>query len=385
MKAIAFCRTVCIATIFAVVVGCAFGRDKVSPRTIVDLGPFGIPEDFFRDIKYCQHERNGVRSLFWLDANQVVFAFSTNPTCPSASGEITASIRVMLFQFTGEKLASRDVPYDPENSGIRTWPVDGVYAGPDNTVVVCTLKIDRTSRLSLLSKNLEPIQELNLPFGTSCEGVTSEHHWIMLETSGENSGDDHTYYSGLPLAPVAMFYVARNESILRNVGEMKVALVDASNEIGVRKAGNSFWSYIEPKKDHDLTVLDWLADGSLLVESRRRSNDKDNQAFVLSPEGIRIDLPRMPPPYRAVKSFGFSVESSRIAIGGHYVNEACVSLREVLPVHCSEKHRLFVLDEKAGKIILERPLHGYARAALAPDGHHIAVLDDDKLLVYLLP
>jgi hypothetical protein len=390
MKAKPFLQTAWIVALLLAVIECGGAQGKIAPETSVDLRPFGIPRGFFQESERCKHTYNFVRSLIWLDENRLVFAFSTNPECSDIGGPVSAAIRIISFELNGKKLASQDIPYEAGDGGaIRLSPANDVHRGPDNTIVVQSMTAQSAAQLSLFSQNLEPLQKLDLPRATTFEGVTSEHHWIILQTPGANLGKDYTYYSGVPLAPVGEFSATRTEGLGQRVGENQIALIscaaNACNRIRIRRADNSSWSYTEPKKDHGLIVLDWLADGSLLIESRRHASDKDSQVFVLQADGIRMDLPRIPPPYWAAKSFGFSSDGSRIAIGGFYVNASCDGMRDMFPIHCNEKRRLFILDQSAGKIIFERPLPGPARAALSPDGHHLSVVNDEQLLIYTLP
>lgn len=390
MKAKPFLQTAWIVTLLLAIIECGGAQSKEEPEISVDLRPFDIPKGFFQESERCKHTYNTVRSLIWLDEDRLVLAFSTNPECSDIGGPVSAAIRIISFELNGKKLTSQDIPYDAGDGGaIRLSPANCVQRGPDNTILVQSVTAQSTAQLSLFSQNLELLQKLDLPRATTFEGVTSEHHWIILETPGANLGKDYTYYSGVPLAPVGKFSATRAEGLGQKVGENQIALISCStsacNGIRIRRADDSRWSYTEPKKDHDLTFLDWLADGRLLVESRRHANDKDSQVFVLRADGIRMDLSRIPPPYWAAKSFGFSSDGSRIAIGGFYVNSNCEGMRDMFPIHCNEKRRLFILDQSSGKIIFERPLPGPARAALSPDGHHLSVLDEGQFLIYTLP
>jgi hypothetical protein len=390
MKARFLWRRVGIATLLLAVAECASAQSKIAPETSVDLSSFGIPKGFFQENERCKYTYNSLRSLLWLDANRLVIAFSTNPECSEVAGTVSGAIRIVTFDLNGKTLASRDIPYDAGDGGaIRLSPANGVHKGPGDTIVVQNVSAQSRAQLSLFSRDLDPIQQLDLPRATLFEDTTSENHWIILETLGKNLGKDYTYYSGVPLESIGKFSATRAESLGQKIGENQIALIScttsACNGIRIRRADDSSWSYTEPKKDHDLTFLDWLPHGGLLVESRRHANDKDSQVFVLRAEGIRINMPSIPPPYWAAKSFGFSSDESRIAIGGLYVNGSCEGMRDMFPIHCNEKRRLFVLDQPAGKIIFERPLPGPARAALSPDGHHLSVVDDEQLLIYSLP
>lgn len=383
-------RYLCVAALLLTFVECARPQSKTPPATSVDLSALGVPNDFFNE-KYCNLSLNHVANLVWLDDQRLVFAFSTNQAC---GGSVTAAIRLVSLDLAGKKLASIDIPYDAGSGGsLRVSPANAAYKGPDDTIVVQSVAADSTARLSVLSQNLETLQQLDLPSesGKWFERVTSGHHWIILRTPGANAGDDYTYYSGVPLVPVGILSTTRAEAIGLNVGEMQVALIRCGkagcdgNYLRVRSSDGSSWSYTEPKLDHDLNILDWLTDGSLLVDSRKHSNNSDSQVFILRVGGSRTDLARIPRQYWAEVSFGFSLNNSRVAIGGYHENESCEGLSEVLPLHCRRLHKIFVYEQASRKPIFEQVVRGTSRAALSPDGRHLSVLDDNKLLIYTLP
>src|SRR5271170_4631725 len=87
----------------------AHAEDRPRPLTI-SLEPFGIPKGLFAGGRplTCFHEHAAGTRLFWLDSSHIFVAFTTNPPCTLKSGSDAASLRAIVFDTTGAKIASHD-------------------------------------------------------------------------------------------------------------------------------------------------------------------------------------------------------------------------------------------------------------------------------------
>jgi hypothetical protein len=388
-----FLRLLWVAALCLAGIGTLAAQKGLNPDVSIDLNAFGIPKDFFREEKYCKGNYDNVRAIVWLNAARFAFAFNTNPECQDHAGPLMASIRLVSFDLAGKNLHSIDLPfYAGDGYGVSIN--NHIAQGPDHEVVViCEPTVEGDERITLLDSDLKTLQELDLPYGTAAfEGTTSEHHWVTLVNYNKPEGSNtYTYYSGVPLAPIGNFSLSRRDSIGSDLGENKVAILSGGiyspGKINVRKAdGSSSWFALTDTK-HALHFLSWLSDGTLLYETETKSG-RQPRTFVVDSDGHRIDLPLLPSPFAAVVLFGDSSDSSRIALGAaHHWGDCGDGLSQVLllPAICDRESVLFVVDRNAEKIIFEYPLHLTGRAALSPDGKHIVVADDNKLLIYTLP
>jgi hypothetical protein len=60
-------------------------------------------------------------------------------------------------------------------------------------------------------------------------------------------------------------------------------------------------------------------------------------------------------------------------------------LADVLDMDFGGRKVVAVYDSTTKRTLFRRTINGQAGAALSPDGHHLAVVEDDNLLIYDLP
>ena len=353
----------------------------MQPIRSIDLQPFGIPRGFFDEHEHCRHEYTSFRSLLWQDSQDLVFTFSTNPQCSDSTGPVDASLRLLRFDTSTALKSILDLPFEA-GDGDAIQLGNSIDLCPDEKLVVHT--VGDESVLTVLSPELKVLRVVHLPFGTLFHGTTVEHGWIIVSTRDNEHRDHYNYYSPLDFQTAGSFLVASDE-MLGNIGEYEI-LVNDTNRIYVRSGEKIVWSSIYSKGEF-FEFGSWLPNQAVLLQSLS-VKAKGGQWAIFSRDGTRENLPVLPPSQPKGYLFGFSRDAQRFAIGGYSESYSCESAKEFVPwfpCRTVKGERLFVLDRQRGEAIFERVLPGRGRAALAPDGKHLAILESGRINIYELP
>ena len=118
---------------------CSSASAQTQPTVSVDLTTMGLPSDAFvrKNYKECPRQYFGYRSVEWLDERRILVAFNTNPDCAFNEGLMDGSLRLVTFDLQGKVLHSGDVAYPAGDGGaIRVIAHGGIWIGPDHTVIV---------------------------------------------------------------------------------------------------------------------------------------------------------------------------------------------------------------------------------------------------------
>jgi len=368
-----------LACILACLALPARAEDKLKPL-IIPLQPFGLPKGFFgggRSLT-CFHVHVAGTRLFWLDATHIFVAFTTNSPCTLKSGSDEASLRVIVFEKSGAKIASRD------------WPIEGdftLFAGPKHLVVLW-----KGSKLEFLDDHLQTVESGELDQKPKGLYVTPARRTIPLLSA---DGRNFEFYSVSPLKLLTT--IAIDQSTEANAiedwapGDERVAGVHCQDKsdfsctkILVLTPDANYllpdgepWSYEETAKPVALRPIGFLDSAHLLISRLEKGFLHNPQVFIVRRDGSRTPLPNPGAPFFIRDIAGISPDVSRFGLeyAAASMCEECVSEKRFVVDEVDSKKFLF---EKYGSPF-------FSRFELSPDGKSVAVLDDGVLAVYPLP
>ena len=354
-------------------------EDKPKPL-VIPLQPSGLPKGFFSGAHSltCFHLHIAGTRLFWLDANHIFVAFTTNPPCTLKTGSSAATVRAIVFEKTGAKVATRD------------WPVEGdftVFAGPNHMVVLW-----KGSDLEFLDDHLQTVESGELAEKPKGLYVTPARRTIPLLSA---DGRNFEFYTVGPLKLLTT--IAIDQSTDANAvedwtpGDERVAGVrcrDKSDytctkilvltpDANYLRPDGEPWSYEETAKPIALHPIGFL-DPTHLVMSRLEKGFLHNpQVFIVRRDGSKTQLPNPGASFNVRDIAGIAGDGSRFGLvyTAASMCEDCASEKRFVVEEVDSKKFLF---EKSGS-----PL--FSRFELSPDGKSVAVLDDGALTIYPLP
>ena len=363
----------CCAISFAV-----HAEDKPKPL-VIPLQPFGLPKGFFsggRSLS-CFHMHAAGTRLFWLDDSHIFVAFTTNPPCTFRSGSESASLRAIVFNKDGAKIASRDWPLQEDFT---------LFAGPDHLVVLW-----KGSRLEFLDDHLQTVDSGELAEKPKGLYVTPARRTIPLLSA---DGRNFEFYTVSPLKLLTTIAIDQSTEVNAvedwTPGDERVAgalcqdksefsctkiLVVTPDANFLRPDGEP-WSYAETAKPVALEPIGFLDATHLLISRQEKGFLHSPQVFIVRPDGAKTTMPNPGAPFYVRGIAGISADGTRFGL--EYTAAVCED--------CFAERRFVVDDVESKKFLFEKsgsPL--FSRFELSPDGKSAAVLDDGALSIYPLP
>jgi hypothetical protein len=357
----------------------ASAQDRPKPL-VIPLQPFGLPKGFFSGGRSltCFHAHKSGTRLFWLDNSHIFVAFTTNSPCTFKSGSDTASVRAVIFERTGAKVASRD------------WPLEGdftLFAGPNHLVVLW-----RGNKLEFLDDHLQPVDSGELAEKPKGLYVTPARHTIPLLSA---DGHNFEFYSASPLKLLTTIPIDQSTEINAvedwTPGDERVAGVHCQDKsdysctkILVLTPDANFlrpdgepWSYEETAKPVALHPIGFLDPTHLLVSRLEKGFLRSPQVLIIRSDGSKTLLPNPGASFFVHDIAGITADGTRFGLEYTAASmcENCVSERRFVVEELDSKRFLF---EKYGSPF-------FSRFELSPDGKSVAVLDDGALSIYPLP
>ncbi|MBV8632531.1 MAG: hypothetical protein JOZ83_16505 [Silvibacterium sp.] len=352
-------------------------EDKPHP-VVIPLDSFGIPKGLFPSTRpfACFHVHSAGTRLFWLDTDHIFVAFTTNPPCTVRSDPEPAIIRGIVFDRTGQKIASHDWPAQDDLT---------VFAGPGSSIVVW-----KGSMLEILDSHLRPIDSGELSQKPKGIWVTPHRRTIPLLSA---DGRNFEFYSADPLKLLTT--IALDQSTEINAvtdwipGDERVAgslckdkSVYTCTKILVVTPDANFispdgapWSYEETDKPVALQPIGFLDATHLLISRQDKNFFHLPQLLIVRPTGAKTPLAGLGYSYTVHDLIG--VAGSRFALE-FYAQGICDD--------CIAGRRFVVGEIDAHKFLFEKNGSPYfSRAELCPDGKSIAILDNGAITIYALP
>jgi hypothetical protein len=307
---------------------CFYANAQAKPIVSVDLTTHGLPGDAFvrKSYKECPHRYFGYRSVEWLDELHLLVAFNTNPGCAMTGEPLDGSLRLVTFDSQGKMLRSTDVTYQAgDGGGLRLISHGGIWIGPERTIVVEVpspqLKSLPDSRDKLLAFSDELVQ---------IQEIDIDDH--------DRKGDGMHFEKVTQDRRRVIFWTSRDR-------ETKGRECFSYSKFPIENPDACF--------PGDLDRLGPIRDADIV------------------PNGYEF------------RSFaGASADDSRSSIFAVKAENAPCMLSGKL---CPSIGRALVFDTNTRRILLnmEIPLDG--RAALCPDGRSLAVLQQNKLEIFVVP
>jgi len=356
-------------------------EDKPKP-VVIPLEPLGLPKGLFSGGRSfsCFHLHAAATRLFWLDSSHVLVAFTTNPPCTFRSGSDAASLRAIVFDKSGAKIASHD------------WPLAGdftLFAGPDHRVVLW-----KGSELEFLDDQLKPVEAGELAEKPKGLYVTPARRTIPLLSA---DGRNFEFYGVGPLKLLTT--IAIDQTTEANAvedwtpGDERLAGTycrDKSDfsctRILVLTADANFlapdgapWSYQETNKPVALHPIGFLDSTHLLISRLDKGFFHSPQVFVVRPDGSRTLLPSPGGPFYVEKIAGIADGGSRFGLE-YTADPDCMGR------NCVAYRRFVVEEVDSKKFLFDKYGSPYFSSfELSPDGKSVAVLDEGAISIYPLP
>jgi len=354
-------------------------QEKPKPL-LIPLQPFGLPKGFFSGGRAltCFHVHIAGTRLFWLDASHIFVAFTTNPPCTLKTGSNAATVRAIVFDTTGAKVATRD------------WPVEGdftLFAGPNHLVVLW-----KGSELDFLDDRLQVVESGELAEKPKGLYVTPGRRTIPLLSA---DGRNFEFYAVSPLRLLTT--IAIDQSTEANAvedwtpGDERVAGVhcrDKSDysctkilvltpDTNYLRPDGEPWSYAETGGPVALRPIGFLDSMHLLISRLEKGFLHNPQVFIVRSDGSKTQLPNPGAQFYARDIAGIADNGSRFGL-----EYTAASMCE----ECASEKRFVVNEVDSKRFLFEKygsPL--FSRFELSPDGKSVAVLDDGALSIYPLP
>jgi len=346
--------------------------ESEKPSLVIPLEPEGAPKELFAN-KFCSHFR-GSTSLFWLTADRVAVAFTTEKPCSKEAGTPSNMVRVVVFDLSGKKIASQD------------WKIEehfGLVRGPGGTLVV-----SHGSKIQFFDPQLHEVESgqfdtppsdlFETPFGRTLPVLTDKGNSVEFYTIQPLKLASTLSRQNLPGASELQIKAAGDERAAAAACTGRTALSCTKVQVIIPEANFSLpngqpWAYEEPGKKVDLNPIGFLSDGELLIHREGLIGD----AVLLSKsDGSTTPLPQAKGLPRPVQMVGVAPGGKRFALeaGGDPM------------VSSSYDKHFVVVDLDKPKALLEKTgsLKG-GEGAMSPDGKWFAIMDKAELSFYPLP
>ena len=346
----------------------------------IKLAPYGIPRGLFASNRpfTCLHAHPAWAKIFWIDADHIFVAFTTNPPCTFGSSSDPVNLRAIVFDTAGSKVASHDWPL-AENMSF--------FPAPGHTVA-----IRQGNRLQFLDNRLEVTEVGQFEESPKHLWVTPYRRTIPLLT---RDGVTFEFYTADPLkllSTISLDQSSEIKSVLQwTPGDERIAgsrCLDKSpfscNKIIVATPDANFirpdgapWSYEETEKPVSLSPVGFLDPTHLVISRLYKGFFHAEELLVVTSAGARIQLPRI--------DFGFDPRDI-IGVAHDGARFALELDKEGMCDDCIVAKAFVVVDSDAKKFLFERVGSAYfSGGELSPDGKRMAILDDNKVILYPLP
>jgi hypothetical protein len=352
--------------------------EEKSQPLFIPLERFGIPKGLFLNVRpfTCFHVHAAGTRLFWLDSTHIFVAFTTNPPCTAKNESGPPSLRAIVFDSTGAKIASRD------------WPLEGdltLFAGPSSSVVVW-----RGNKLEFLDSHLHTIDSGELSEKPKGIWVTPLRRTIPLLSA---DGRNFEFYGANPLK--LLDTIALDQSTEINAvtdwvpGDERVAgslcrdksiytctkILVVTPDANFIKPDGAPWSYEERDKPVSLQPIGFLDSTDLLISRQDKNFFHSAQLFIVRPSGAKVPVPGLGYAFAAHDIIGVARNRFALEFFAEGMCEDCIAGR-----------RFVVGEIDAHKYLFEKNGSAYfSRAELCPDGKSIAILDNNGITIYPLP
>ncbi|MBV8115745.1 MAG: hypothetical protein JO300_13465 [Silvibacterium sp.] len=355
----------------------ARAEEKNHP-VVIPLDPFGIPKGLFPNTRpfACFHVHTAGTRIFWLDTTHIFVAFTTNSPCTVKSGQEPASIRGIVFDRSGTKIATRDWPAQDDLT---------VFAGPGRSIVVW-----KGNRLEFFDSQLRPIDSGELSEKPKGIWVTPRRRTIPLLSA---DGRNFEFYGTNPLKLLTTIALDQSSEINKVTewvpGDERVAgslcrdkseytctkILVVTPDANFITPDGAPWSYEETDKPVSLQPIGFLDPTHLLISRQDKNFFHSPQLFIVRPTGAKTPVPGVGYSYTVHDLIG--VADNRFALE-FYAQGLCDE--------CIAGRRFVVGDMDAHKFLFEKNGSAYfSRAELCPDGKSIAILDNNAISIYTLP
>jgi hypothetical protein len=305
----------------------SYMQAQVKPTLTVELATIGVPPDSPDENSYntCPYQFLAYRAVEWLDAQRVLVAFSTTPRCSQTQGPRRGAMKLVTLDLQGHPLNSTTVGYDAgDGIGIPMMLHDGIWIGPEQLVLVDVpgthLKAQPDSRNKVLvfSQDLRPLQEIDT--------------------------DYHEVYG------------------------------DSTNFKGVQQDRKAvlFWTSDPPGSRHRKCLL---YTGAPLRQTGLCSLQELDAIDAQPPLTTSV----VPKSYQQRALPGSSMDGSRSSV---FMVKEENTVCELSGKLCPTSGKLVVFETPTNRLLFKKDLPLDGRAALSPDGMHMATVEKGNLEIF---
>jgi hypothetical protein len=308
---------------------CCYSADaQTKPIVSIDLTTAGIPQDAFsrKNYKDCPRQYFGYRSVEWLDEHRILVAFNTSPDCALKDGLLDGSLRIATFDLQGKMLQSTDVAYQAGDGGaVRVISHGGIWIGPDHTVIV-----------EIPSPHLKALPDSRDKVLVFSDELTQIQ---VFDTDDHDRIGDGTHFAGV------------------TEDRRRVLFSTPSDRETKERTCLSYSKF--PVTDPDACSLYDLGSIKQRPDVTAVPKGYEFRAFPgASPDGLRSSV------------FAVKEENAPCMLFGKF---------------CRLKGTIVVFEPKTKRTLLKMDIPLDGRAALSPDGRSLAVLQQNKLEIFVVP
>jgi hypothetical protein len=347
------------------------------PSLVIPLESEGAPKELFvsKPGITCLHGFRGWTGLFWLTVDRIAVAFTTEKPCNKEAGTSSNTVRVVVFNLNGKKVASQD------------WKVEErfvVVRGPVGTLVV-----SRGNKVQFFDPELHEVESgqfdalpsalFETPFGRTLPVLTDKGNIVEFYSIQPLKLVSTLSRQSLPRASELDIEAAGDERAAAAACSGRTALSCNRIQVLVPEANFALpngqpWAYEEPGKKVDLDPIGFLSDGELLIH--RDAFFSSGEVLLSKSDGSATPLPQAKGLPRPVRMVGVAPGGKRFSLeaGGD-------------PTVSNNYAKHFVVaDVDKPKALLEKIGSAFGGAGgMSPDGKWFAFMDKAELRLYPLP
>ena len=317
-------------------------------QVVVDLHPYGFPP--------AAHAEKQHLGIFYLSKNQLALFFEQQP---AQSERESHKFRLLVFNVEGQKTAEIAVRGDPKALDITAGPDGGVAVGKEG-------------QLDLYDYKLQPGRSIPLDPATTGIVFDRQHNQLVIQTIEGKSGHRTAHFLDAktleesasltyPIGARAVF--GKDELVYMVSGECKGA--------GHVVSKQTPWPLMDA-----LPICDSLA----FIENDKLAYAFDGNLYIVDAAAEQVLKLRIPVggTFESPALVGLSDDSRRLAISAL----AKKPLSSGWPYY----DQVLLYDLVSRRLIFKHVLPQIAHAAaLSPDGHQLATIEQGTLVLTPLP
>lgn len=319
-----------------------------APKVTVDLHQYGFPRATNTD-----SSRLGV---FYLSNDRVALFFEESTTDARHDAH---EFRLLVFNKVGQKIAQTTVRGNPKAIDISPGPDGG-------------LAIGKEGQLDFYDSKLQPTKSVPLSPATAGIVFNRQYNQMVIQTIDGKSGHRTADF----LSPASL---EQSASLSYPINARAVLGKDELVYISTGECNRSA-QIVSKSRNWQSTGNLPLCDSLTFLGSDRLAYAFDGHLYVIDAAGKQLVKVRIPAPntFEAPAFVGLSDDTTRLAISA--------LVKKPFAVGWPYYDELLMYDLVSKRLIFRRTLpQGPRAAALSPDGHQLASIEQGTLVLLAVP